>query len=206
MILDWLERRIDPFAPFDETRMPPKSVTGFAWFYLRPVRWALAALFVIAVIAGTVEASLYLVMRWFIDMLGAADSEYFQAWNLSKRSVTLDIKQPEERQEFEALVRGADAVVNNLRGNLPSRLGIDYAALKAVNARETPVVFVLWGGYAGKKKALIDANRHEIIQSAHPSPLSAANGFFGSKPFSKINAALKDFGHAPIDWKLPDKV
>lgn len=73
MILDWLERRIDPFAPFDESRMPPKSVTGFAWFYLHPVRWALASLFVIAVIAGTVEASLYLVMRWFIDMLGTAD-------------------------------------------------------------------------------------------------------------------------------------
>lgn len=73
MFLDWLERRIDPFAPFDETRMPPKSVTGFVWFYLRPVRWALAALFVIAVIAGTVEASLYLVMRWFIDLLGTAD-------------------------------------------------------------------------------------------------------------------------------------
>lgn len=73
MFLDWLERRIDPFAPFDETRMPPKSVTGFVWFYLRPVRWALASLFVIAVIAGTVEASLYLVMRWFIDLLGTAD-------------------------------------------------------------------------------------------------------------------------------------
>ncbi len=69
MFLDWLERRIDPFAPFDETRMPPKSVTGFAWFYLRPIRGALAALFAIAVIAGTVEASLYLVMRWFIDVL-----------------------------------------------------------------------------------------------------------------------------------------
>ncbi|WP_342166284.1 ABC transporter ATP-binding protein [Methylobacterium sp. SD21] len=73
MFLDWLERRIDPFASFDETRMPPKSVTGFAWFYLRPIRGALAALFAIAVIAGTVEASLYLVMRWFIDMLGSAD-------------------------------------------------------------------------------------------------------------------------------------
>ena len=73
MFLDWLERRIEPFAPFDETRMPPKSVTGFAWFYLRPIRGALAALFAIAVIAGTVEASLYLVMRWFIDMLGSAD-------------------------------------------------------------------------------------------------------------------------------------
>ena len=73
MFLDWLERRIDPFAPFDETRMPPKSVLGFARFYLHPIRWALACLFVIAVVAGTVEASLYLVMRWFIDLLGTAD-------------------------------------------------------------------------------------------------------------------------------------
>ncbi|MDP4003079.1 ABC transporter ATP-binding protein [Methylobacterium sp. NEAU K] len=73
MLLDWLERRVDPFAPFDEARMPPRTVSGFAWFYLRPIRAALAALFVIAVIAGTVEASLYLVMRWFIDLLGTAD-------------------------------------------------------------------------------------------------------------------------------------
>jgi ATP-binding cassette subfamily B multidrug efflux pump len=73
MFLDWLERRIDPFAPFDETRMPPKTVAGFAWFYLRPIRGPLIALFVIAVVAGTVEASLYLVMRWFIDLLGSAD-------------------------------------------------------------------------------------------------------------------------------------
>jgi ATP-binding cassette, subfamily B, multidrug efflux pump len=73
MFLDWLERRVDPFAPFDETRMPPRSVLGFAWFYLRPIRLALALLFVIAIVAGTVEASLYLVMRWFIDLLGTAD-------------------------------------------------------------------------------------------------------------------------------------
>jgi ATP-binding cassette subfamily B multidrug efflux pump len=73
MFLDWLERRIDPFAPFDETRMPPKTVGGFAWFYLRPIRGVLVALFVIAVIAGVVESSLYLVMRWFIDLLGTAD-------------------------------------------------------------------------------------------------------------------------------------
>ena len=73
MFLDWLERRIDPFASFDEARMPPKTVGGFAWFYLRPIRGALVALFVIAVIAGTVESSLYLVMRWFIDLLGTAD-------------------------------------------------------------------------------------------------------------------------------------
>ena len=73
MFLDWLERRIDPFAPFDEGRMPPKTVLGFARFYLAPIRWALFALFVIAVVAGTVEASLYLVMRWFVDLLAGAD-------------------------------------------------------------------------------------------------------------------------------------
>jgi uracil-DNA glycosylase len=80
------------------------------------------------------------------------------------------------------------------------------AALKAVGSRDAPAVFVLWGGYAGKKKPLIDASKHAIVQSAHPSPLSAANGFFGSKPFSKINAALEGFGHGPIDWKLPASV
>ena len=87
MFLDWLERRVDPFAPFDEARMPPRSIIGFAWFYLRPIRAALAALFVIAVIAGTVEASLYLVMRWFIDLLGSAD----RATVLSDHAVELGL-------------------------------------------------------------------------------------------------------------------
>ncbi|MGU3538231.1 ABC transporter ATP-binding protein [Methylobacterium sp. A54F] len=73
MPLDWLERRIDPFAPFDEARMPPKTVLGFARFYLHPIRGALAALFAIAVVAGSIEASLYLLMRWFIDLLASAD-------------------------------------------------------------------------------------------------------------------------------------
>ena len=78
--------------------------------------------------------------------------------------------------------------------------------LKTVNARSTPVVFVLWGGYAQKKRPLIDESRHAVIASAHPSPLSANAGFFGSKPFSKINALLTDKGLSPIDWTLPDKV
>ncbi|GJD97518.1 ABC transporter ATP-binding protein [Methylobacterium iners] len=73
MFLDWLERRIDPFAPFDEGRMPPKTVLGFAGFYLRPMRGALMLLFAIALVAGTVEASLYLLMSWFIDLLNTAD-------------------------------------------------------------------------------------------------------------------------------------
>jgi uracil-DNA glycosylase len=78
------------------------------------------------------------------------------------------------------------------------------AVIRAINAREDPVVFVLWGGYAQKKRALIDTSRHTIIQSAHPSPLSANNGFFGSRPFSAINAALRAAGKPEIDWQLPD--
>ncbi|MGY2053108.1 ABC transporter ATP-binding protein [Methylobacterium sp. JK268] len=69
MFLDWLERRIDPFAPFDEERQPPGTVTGFAGHYLRPVRTALVVLFFVGLAAGSVEASLYLLMGWFVDIL-----------------------------------------------------------------------------------------------------------------------------------------
>lgn len=76
--------------------------------------------------------------------------------------------------------------------------------IRKVNEKAEPVVFVLWGAPAQKKIALIDTRRHTIVQSAHPSPLSARNGFFGSKPFSKINAALRAAGKPEIDWQLPD--
>jgi uracil-DNA glycosylase len=79
------------------------------------------------------------------------------------------------------------------------------AVLRAVNAKEHPVVFILWGAHARKKKALLDTSRHTIIESAHPSPLSAYNGFFGSKPFSRANDALVSAGLEPIDWRLPDR-
>ncbi len=74
------------------------------------------------------------------------------------------------------------------------------AVIAALNAKPTPVVFVLWGAYARAKRKLIDTTRHTIIESAHPSPLSANNGFFGSRPFSKINAALRATGQPEIDW------
>jgi uracil-DNA glycosylase len=69
--------------------------------------------------------------------------------------------------------------------------------------KRDPVVFVLWGGYAQKKAKLVDASRHTVIASAHPSPLSARNGFFGSRPFSKINEALARAGKRPISFRLP---
>ena len=78
------------------------------------------------------------------------------------------------------------------------------AAITKVNEKPDPVVFVLWGGYAKKKLKLIDTNRHIVIQSAHPSPLSARNGFFGSKPFSAINKALSQSGKPEIDWQIPN--
>lgn len=78
------------------------------------------------------------------------------------------------------------------------------AVIEALSARQQQVMFVLWGGNAQKKLKLIDAERHVVIQSAHPSPLSARNGFFGSRPFSRINAALEAAGEPQIDWQLPD--
>jgi uracil-DNA glycosylase len=78
------------------------------------------------------------------------------------------------------------------------------AIISRVNEKDSPVVFVLWGAYAQKKIKLIDTSRHTVIQSAHPSPLSANNGFFGSRPYSKINAALRAAGKPEIDWEIPD--
>jgi uracil-DNA glycosylase len=77
------------------------------------------------------------------------------------------------------------------------------AVISALNQRQQPVVFVLWGAYAQKKVGLIDTNRHRIVTAAHPSPLSAKK-FFGSKPFSAVNKALEEFGATPINWQLPD--
>jgi uracil-DNA glycosylase len=74
--------------------------------------------------------------------------------------------------------------------------------IRTVNAKDHRVVFILWGSYARKKKALIDTSRHTVIESAHPSPLSAHNGFFGSRPFSRANAALTEAGLPPVEWCL----
>ena len=76
--------------------------------------------------------------------------------------------------------------------------------IRTVNDKTDPVVFILWGASARKKKALIDITRHVVIESAHPSPLSAHNGFFGSRPFSRTNDALIARNRQPIDWQLPD--
>ncbi|WP_406243439.1 uracil-DNA glycosylase [Tissierella carlieri] len=74
--------------------------------------------------------------------------------------------------------------------------------IKLLNEREEPIVFILWGNNAIKKRAFITNPKHYIITSVHPSPLSASRGFFGSKPFSKTNKFLESIGKKPIDWQI----
>ncbi|MDB5295047.1 MAG: ung [Phycisphaerales bacterium] len=76
------------------------------------------------------------------------------------------------------------------------------AVIAAVGGGGERVAFVLWGAQAQKKKGLIDTGRHAVIESVHPSPLSVRGGFYGSKPFSKVNAALTSFGREEVDWRL----
>ena len=77
------------------------------------------------------------------------------------------------------------------------------AIIRTVNDKPEPVVFMLWGAYAQRKAAFVDASRHLILKAAHPSPLSAHNGFLGCRHFSQANAFLEHHGQIPIDWALP---
>ena len=100
-----------------------------------------------------------------------------------------------------------NATLTVRRGQANSHSGCGWQeftdeVIKKLSERKKPIVFILWGGYARSKKKLIDTTRHFIIESAHPSPMSAYNGFFGSKPFSKTNDILARLGEYPIDWKI----
>ncbi len=76
--------------------------------------------------------------------------------------------------------------------------------VKKLGQGDNRLVFILWGGQAKKMAKYIDTDKHIIVESAHPSPLSAHNGYFGSKPYSKTNDALKELGKDPIDWAVPE--
>ena len=84
--------------------------------------------------------------------------------------------------------------IGSRSGNVGCPEGFDSAGRRVVDGDQ--------GASARRKRPLIDGNRHTIIESAHPSPLSAHNGFFGSRPFSRANQALVDHGQTPIDWNL----
>jgi uracil-DNA glycosylase len=82
--------------------------------------------------------------------------------------------------------------------------GFTDAVIRLVAARDEPVVFLLWGAYAQRKADFVDTSRHLVLKAAHPSPLSAHNGFLGCKHFSQTNAFLEGRGLKPIDWRVPD--
>ncbi len=78
------------------------------------------------------------------------------------------------------------------------------AAIRVLTEQDRPIVFILWGAQARKKKSMIHNPKHLVIESAHPSPLSAYNGFFGSRPFSRCNAYLQSCQIEPIDWQIEE--
>lgn len=78
------------------------------------------------------------------------------------------------------------------------------AAILALNSQDRPIVFILWGSPAQRKKAMLNNPKHLILEAPHPSPLSAYRGFFGSRPFSQVNQFLMDNGITPIDWQIDE--
>lgn len=100
-----------------------------------------------------------------------------------------------------------NAVLTVEQGNAGAHQGKGWerftdSVIRALNAHRENLVFVLWGSYAQKKGQFIDQNKHLVLKSVHPSPLSAHRGFFGSKPFSQANAYLRAYGVGEIDWRL----
>jgi uracil-DNA glycosylase len=103
------------------------------------------------------------------------------------------------------LLMNTSLTVREHQANSHSKCGWAWftdSVIKIISEQKENVVFILWGGNARSKKPLIDTKKHFIIESAHPSPLSAYNGFFGSKPFSRTNAYLQSKNLPPIDWDL----
>lgn len=100
-----------------------------------------------------------------------------------------------------------NAVLTVIKDHAASHQGMGWETftddvIKLINEKDTPVVFILWGRYARSKKKLITNPKHFVVESAHPSPLSAYNGFFGSRPFSKTNNYLISQGIKPINWEI----
>ncbi len=103
------------------------------------------------------------------------------------------------------LLLNTSLTVREHQANSHSKCGWAWftdSVISLISEKKENVVFILWGGNARSKKPLIDKKKHCIIESVHPSPLSAYNGFFGSKPFSKTNEYLRSVGLEPIDWDL----
>ncbi|KEK25566.1 uracil-DNA glycosylase [Bacillus gaemokensis] len=109
--------------------------------------------------------------------------------------------------EQGVLLLNAVLTVRQGEANSHKRKGWEHftdRVIEFLNEREKPVIFILWGRHAQAKKKLITNSNHHIIESVHPSPLSARRGFFGSKPFSKVNEFLSNMGEREIDWQIPN--
>lgn len=117
-----------------------------------------------------------------------SDSGYLKPWADEGVLLLNTILTVRKNEPFSHKGKGWERLTDNIIGKL--------------NERGAPVVFLLWGAPARAKKALITSPRHRILEAAHPSPLSASNGFFGCRHFSKTNAILFSQGIAPIDWDL----
>lgn len=109
--------------------------------------------------------------------------------------------------EQGVLLLNASLTVEAYRANSHQDIGwqiLTDEIIRKLNEREEPVIFLLWGGNAKRKEGLITNPRHYILKAAHPSPLSAYNGFFGCKHFSKTNEILRSLHREPIDWQIED--
>lgn len=120
--------------------------------------------------------------------------------------------EPPDHGFLEAWARQGVLLLNSVltveRGRAASHAGKGWErftdrVITVLNAEREHLAFVLWGSYAQKKGAIIDRARHLVISSPHPSPLSASRGFFGSRPFSRINTYLTETGQEAVDWRLP---
>lgn len=109
--------------------------------------------------------------------------------------------------EQGVLLLNAGLTVEAFTANSHSKIGwhqFTDAVIRVVSDECDAVVFMLWGKFAQSKEALVDTKKHLVLKSAHPSPLSAHNGFFGNRHFSKANHWLEQHGEKPIDWSLPE--
>lgn len=124
----------------------------------------------------------------------------------------IGFKPPKHGELIEWAKQGVlmlNAVLTVRAGEANSHKGMGWEiftdrVIELLNEREKPIVFLLWGGNARRKKLLITNPNHTVLEAAHPSPLSAYNGFFGCKHFSKTNEILKEAGQTPIDWTLTE--
>lgn len=124
----------------------------------------------------------------------------------------IGFKPPKHGELIEWAKQGVlmlNAVLTVRAGEANSHKGMGWEiftdrVIELLNEREKPIVFLLWGGNARRKKLLITNPNHTVLEAAHPSPLSAYNGFFGCKHFSKTNEILKEAGQPPIDWTLTE--